>query len=124
MNIKFRGKRKVDGEWVYGFYVYINKIHIIVYEDENGQHHENEVFPETVGQCLKLTKELEVYEGDITNEFGFVVTFVDGTIEGCSTMNIGWYEQRDDFESWNELEAGEIKNIIGNIHDNPELLKR
>lgn len=37
-------------------------------------------------------------------------------------MNAGWYIQRDNFESWMELENCEVHNIIGNIHDNPELL--
>ena len=61
----------------------------------------------------------EIYEGDIIN--GLVVTYLGDSNAGLG-MNAGWYLQRDDFESWVELECrcNENENnyeIIGNIYE-------
>ncbi len=77
MNRPFRGKRKDNGEWVYGYYVQRSHKDCCVYhyiytgsyfEDENQAGTELEVYeviPETVGQfvCLDKNKD-EVYAGD------------------------------------------------------------
>ena len=73
---------------------------------------------------LKDKNGKEIYEGDIIN--GLVVTYLGDSNAGLG-MNAGWYLQRDDFESWVELECrcNENENnyeIIGNIYENPELL--
>jgi len=44
-------------------------------------------------------------------------------------MNAGWYLQRNDFESWVELESMSKENgynheIIGNIYENPESINQ
>ena len=33
-------------------------------------------------------------------------------------MNVGWYIQRDDFESWRELYDLDMYEVTGNILDN------
>jgi hypothetical protein len=60
----------------------------------------------------------EIYEGDI-DQYGYVVTYA-GDLESNLGMNAGWYLQRDNFESWSELECNEDIEIIGNIFETPE----
>lgn len=65
----------------------------------------------------------EIYEGDILDEYRYVVAFVDGADSAALGMPMGWYEQRDDFESYRQLEVGDVKEVIGNIHQHRYLLK-
>ena len=61
----------------------------------------------------------EIYEDDII--YGKVVAYCGDQSEGLG-MNAGWYLQRDDFESWVELESRCNENkdnytVTGNIHE-------
>ncbi len=74
-NIKFRGQRIDNGEWVYGYYVHIDyynssdyiNIHKIVMT--NG--HDFEINPSTLGQYIGKNDKnnVEIYEGDIIEHF-------------------------------------------------------
>ena len=131
--IKFRAKN-LDGEWVYGFYVEeerqtlngFEKKHFIV---NDGYDY---VKPETVGQYTRLIDENgdEIYEGDFlkVNDrlFGVVrwhedgYFFIDDTIDGVNKS----YQYRPLGEMVRYFaNEGLLFSIIGNIHDNPELLK-
>lgn len=119
--ILFRGKRKDNGEWVYGFYALFasNKgLKRGIYTGaENGCVIPYEVDRETVGQFTGLTDRngKKIFEGDIMQ-----------LCSGCYPCLVYW-----DGKSWAWKQNGkrreidltrEKMDIIGNIYDNPELL--
>ena len=67
--IKFRGKRIDNGEWVYGSYqadvMSLGK-HTIIYADKDGFYCEDEVDPSTVGQYTGFNDKtgVDIHEGD------------------------------------------------------------
>lgn len=123
--IKFRGKRLDNGEWWCGSLVIINGRYFI-FSDE-GRH---EVDPATVGQFtgLKDKNGMEIYEGDILKNAHddrlYVVKFWIGmfyaSVEECNKGIFGGFPLHVLTE--NE-ESGYECDIVGNIHNNPELLK-
>ena len=129
--ILFRGKRTDTGEWVEGFYAKSgDKTFILVDNDiAVGYVSMKEIIPETVGQYTGLTdmNGKRIFEGDIherENHF-FVVKY--GKYRDCETNEdgYGWYFEythRKGCEGFGGTE-NEYVNIVGNIHDNPELLK-
>lgn len=125
--ILFRGKLKVDngehkkGDWVFGDLVRIKdgeKTSTMIYGF-------GEVDPSTVGQYTGLTDKngTKVFEGDI-------LVFCKGATYPYKIEwdGMGWKLYRSDgkrikeaFEC-NEIHYVNISEVIGNIHDNPELL--
>lgn len=124
--IKFRGKDKATGEWVYGYYV--------VWEEDTselveciwqlGSKRATPIEQKTRSQYtgLKDKNGMEIYEGDIL-PFGYIVTFLDTNDNAALGMPIGWYDQKDDFEKYREICVGDEIKIIGNIYEHPELLE-
>lgn len=140
--IKVRGKSKLAVEeleelcvehsdgWVYGSLVMYGETPYIVgdFVEVESEYTVNEfwipVQPESVGQYTGITdkKGRDIYEGDIL-EYGYVVTYVDGSDKESLGMSVGFHIQQNDFERHRELEVGDFLEIIGNIYDNPELLE-
>lgn len=133
--ILFRGRRTDNGEWVYGTPLYLthekNKNHkfvlIVPIGTEFGcseldEHYE--VRPETVGEFTGMHDKngKKIFEGDFINLPRWVVSYSNG-MNDCYEMPAGWYFQRDNWDSWSELQHPDDQVVIGNIHDNPELLK-
>lgn len=58
--IKFRGVRIEDGEYVYGYYMFDDDEHVIT--DSDGEEHE--VYGDSVVQKLGVHEGREIYEGD------------------------------------------------------------
>lgn len=116
----FRGKRADNGEWIEGFLVkkfdkwYIYDFDFLPYSSE--------ITPETAGQYTGLTDKngKKIFEGDIIEydkdgaRYEVVFAVEDGISKFCSKDlidgNLGYVNQSRD-------------KVIGNIHDNPELLK-
>ena len=122
----FRGKRKDNGEWVYGDLVHsvykIGDTCVGQYGNEVGMH---EVDPETVCKCIGIKDKNGklIWENDIVNCL----------TEDCSGY-IGWNESEAGFYFNVLLEDGSFEEehiydyqdcieVIGNTFDNPELLE-
>ena len=131
--IKFRGKRVDNGEWYYGNYIdgtdgrsYIMDFASVDRDAFTFQ----EVLPETVGQFTGLHDRngKEIYEGD-------VVKFTMGDEERICVVeykNGGFMVESDGFFGLDEFDVTTIgfafdemdeTIVVGNIHDNPELLE-
>lgn len=125
--IKFRGKRIDGGCWVYGNYIKVtpyknNDGHKICSQDTWDM---IDVIPETVGQFTNMSDKngKEIYEGDI------VLSGMDSHDEWIpSNAIIKWDAEWAMFVQYLVDGRGEQMmdvptEIIGNIHDNPELME-
>ena len=140
--ILFRGKRKDNGEWVYGDLIknliYDGREKEIrigdIYFEHNGDIHGTavrEVIPETVGQFTGRWDEdcNKIFEGDILE-----ISYDDGTAYTTevraygSTLCVNIEGEDYDFTAidfaidiWKD-NCCEYK-VVGNVFDNPELLE-
>ena len=126
--IKFRGKRVNRREWVYGTESFVQTdagICMGLYNEEEA------VIPDTVGQFTGLYDKdgKEIYEGDII-KYTHEICIEDGpeTCVGSVSFCEGVFCLHEDSDCtvataiYESEEYGGIC-VIGNIHDNPELLK-
>ena len=147
-DIKFRGKRIDNGEWVEGYYYkakycrtddelcdYITVPHPKEYNEPSSHYI---VDSKTVGQYtgLKDKNGTKIFEGDMINPFDdeidkMVVEFRLGQFLLCLygergyMAEYGWEEEGNYgcFEAEPLSTYGDDIEVIGNIHDNPELLR-
>ena len=123
--ILFRGKRVDNGEWVEGYYFraqrggYDWEAFILKRHDFIDGIPFYEVIPETVSEYTGLTDKngKKIFEGDIL-QYRSKTGRVIGNAWGTDTV----YGYAIDNPN---LDLGDYSNmeVIGNIHDNPELLK-
>jgi uncharacterized phage protein (TIGR01671 family) len=134
--ILFRGKSSVNGKWYYGYYV--NRFHdCIIHSGVQPDDYEI-VKPKTVGQYTGLTDKngKPIFEGDIVG-----AKHSEQKINVPCLVGFGEFEDVDSLDDYNYsgwflkaygkclsiLEPGKDGielEVIGNIHDNPELLER
>ena len=128
--IKFRGKSILTDEWFYGDLVHsADKKRTAILVNDKDSYDECEVDPETVGQFTGLMDKngVEIYEGDVigchnprikhlifyNEKQGRFIAALNGDIENDFVGLCGLDDSR-----WTGS-----KKVIGNIYDNPELLK-
>lgn len=127
-DILFRGTRKDNAEWVYGYYEFYNGGHYINIQTDrvnSGGYPIREfikVIPETVGQYTGLTDKngKRIFEGDIVKGENWL--HKDHCIHRVVFNEGGFYFIDKDGDPWHHDHINDFE-IIGNIHDNPELLE-
>ena len=122
--IKFRGRRIANGEWLHGSYIINRGEHFIApdgIQPPGATAWDFEVDPATVGQFTGLTDDCgaDIYGGDIlaAEDLDRSVTVVVEFRRGAFYLvdragGMAYFIDELDHTA-----------IIGNIHDNPELLK-
>lgn len=120
----FRGKRVDTGQWKEGYLIglqdRINGKDLFFIVDEMGEYHRAD--PETVGEFTGLYDEdgTGIFEGDIVRTYDpddspAVVKYDSGETMFAVVIDNIFYGLGEHFN-------GKDLTIIGNIHDNPELL--
>ena len=128
----FRGKKVRDGEWVVGNLLYpdsINEFFVIPVRHPYIDPYMFIVKPQTIGQCTGL-KDMHgnlIFEGDILKLHG------EGAKKFSEVHRIFWFKDRWALRAYKAgdsvrrvswvIDKGKNTEIIGNIHDNPELLE-
>ena len=126
-----KGKRKDNGEWVEGFlYITHNGEYEIGKYDEtvNIERITRDVIPETIGQCtgLKDKNGKLIFEGDVvrTKHYGKIIG--NRNVADYDIFKVVYVYAMFRAENKNRafnLVDGARYEVIGNIHDNPELLE-
>ena len=143
--ILFRGKSIMHGDWVYGYLnqhrgnirydcdcepiadgcYYINDWQAKIDNGMYGQDYK--VDPDTVGQFTGLTDRngTKIFEGDIVEySHPYAGKSIHAVVQdGCRWNLSNFYASYFDCPGCAFSEGTEYMTVIGNIHDNPELLK-
>ena len=130
--ILFRGKRVDNGEWIQGDIVQFPVHGVVRIVEQEPSYKDAEVDSDTVGQYTGLTDKngRKIFEGDIIH-LEYSQVFFGGEYFGEYTAEVSYKEGcfvTDGTNNGDEIETplsgfdNDELEIIGNIHDNPELL--
>ena len=119
--IKFRGKSILTDEWFYGDLVHsADKKRTAILVNDKDSYDECEVVPETIGQFTGLydCEGEEIFEGDILDFNGLKVEvrFVRGVFALLVNGNL-------DDELCGDCRTDLFAKVIGNVYENPDILK-
>lgn len=119
--IKFRGKSILTYEWFYGDLVHsADKKRTAILVNDKDSYDECEVVPETIGQFTSLydCDGKEIFEGDILDFNGLKVEvrFVRGVFALLVNGNL-------DDELCVDCRTDLFAKVIGNVYENPDILK-
>ena len=135
--ILFRGKRVDNGEWVYGSYIRLRADENSVFDSHQIYSYYNDEFydviSQTVGQFTGLTDKngTKIFEGDIIKEWSYWHKNLSATVPDskcylvvCDYLGSLYLKKSTSCgEVSTPLIRTSIVEVIGNIHDNPELLE-
>ena len=130
--ILFRGKRVDNGEWIQGDIVQLPVHGVVRIVEQEPSYKDAEVDSDTVGQYTGLTDKngKKIFEGDIIH-LEYSQVFFGGEYFGEYTAEVSYKEGcfiTDGINNGDEIETplsgfdNDEVEIIGNIHDSPELL--
>ena len=126
--IKFRGKRKDDGEWVFGVLSYCNFNYGVEYaistRTELGSIFTSRIDQNTAGQYtgLKDKNGVEIYEGDLIKTDYASGIWVVAFDERYTCVSLFEAKQLSDKYIALSNRFQYDYEVVGNIYDNPELL--
>lgn len=132
--ILFQGKRIATGNWVEGSLLNYGDGDYDICSESGfpGELNKYAVYPETIGQFTGRADKngKKVFEHDILQTF---TVWADGTVEKCGVGVVQWWENDQCYvlatkegyhiDDFGNLGRPEYYEVIGNIHDNPELLE-
>jgi uncharacterized phage protein (TIGR01671 family) len=126
--VLFRGKRVDNGEWVYGNLIVTKKLIETIYRVssiegiDNGKSYIFRVIPETIGQYIGLiSNDEKLFTGDIVRMSSGLIGVIKDATDICG-YEIKWLDKEAPSSSLIHQYLKDDYEIIGNIHDNPELL--
>lgn len=134
--VLFRGKRIDNGEWLEGDLLTPTQEGFLQVYEISDTHSvmgdRYEVEPETVGQYTGLTDKngKKIFEGDIIriDSSCYDDIYITKVFDYNGTLCVDiWHREYDQtaiafaFDDWDT--TGDEVEVIGNIHDNPELLE-
>lgn len=125
--ILFRGWNKKNKMWLYGYYIVNDGEHFIspgAFVTDLESYEDYVIDADTVGQYtgLKDAKGKRIFEGDIIESNGckHLILYNEGGARFIAAFKGSSYATCSINQQWiNECE----KVIIGNVHENPELIK-
>ena len=138
--ILFRGKSAEDGEWFTGQLLHFKspvskkELNVVVegceWDDSNEWFNigrRTKVVPETVGQYTGLTDKngKKIFEGDIIDTPDRLIKVVWFTGNAQFDLHFIRYTNEVAITNFKGIHMRDLKEyeVIGNIHDNPELLE-
>ena len=125
----FRGKRKDNGKWVEGNLLYTRTTTFGVVTEICTLEMSYQVIPETVGQCtgLKDKNGKPIFEGDIIKTKKYGRDIGHSNVNNFDIFKVIYepavFRLENVRRGFNLVGNGNDFEIIGNIHDNPELLE-